>query len=271
MNVLFEQKDTTGIYSLLNGDRGVYEAKIKELDAIYNKMPKTKCIKCPGKNKVEADCCEAFSPPMVLVEFFNVLNTIGDMSEEEEKDLRYRCFEAMLNDNLAKPCTLLYGTKCGAYSARPFSCRMFGLYAQIEWDERLKRLSAELGIPENQVPFHKQCNQVKVKKKSKKITREKSDNLFGRACMLDVDLFYNKETGKELVFESRTYLPFHIHYLLMKIGPDKLDDIASMRLKLDETKQGKLDPEEYEKEKKKVEEFLEELKKTIFTGENNNA
>ena len=56
-------------------DTDIFDLKIaiKDLNDIYKKIPDTKCLHCPGKDKVEADCCKCFSPPMLLIEFLNIL------------------------------------------------------------------------------------------------------------------------------------------------------------------------------------------------------
>ena len=239
-----------------------------ELKNLYNKIPKTKCLNCPGKSMVEADCCKVFSPPMLLIEFLNIIKAIEDNPEEEKKDLYFRCFKSYLNPAYEKKCVLLNDKdQCTIYNARPFACRMFGLYEEKEWEDRLKSISLETGVDQEKMPFAKQCDRVEIKKKKtkvKNITKGTSDHIFKLIHYLDINIF-PENLAKEsagIVMGSYTYLPFDTHYLLMQIGQEKLDNLATMKDMSRKLK--KKDALLFAKNQKEINDFLEIIKKEIF-------
>jgi len=207
-----------------------------KLEDLYRRIPKTKCFQCPNKTCVEADCCKTFSPPMLLIEFTQIMRIVSEQTEDEKKNLYYKCFESFLDPGFIKPCPLLdKDYQCSVYASRPFSCRMFGLYDKNEWDERLKSVSLEIGKKKEDVPFNKQCDGVKVKKKQKikTISRISSDWIFKQIHELDIELFPEnvKRQATDIVMGSYTYLPFDAHHLLMSIGQQKLDDLSVIKIK----------------------------------------
>ncbi|MCK5615495.1 YkgJ family cysteine cluster protein, partial [Candidatus Pacearchaeota archaeon] len=246
-----------------------------ELKDLYSKIPKTKCLNCPGKKGVEADCCKVFSPPMLLIEFLHILRSIEDDSEEERKDLYYRCFESYLNPSYEKRCVLLNDdNQCIVYNTRPFSCRMFGLYEEQEWEDRLKSITEEIKInetsetpDEENVPFAKQCKGIKIKKKKEKIksiTKGTSDYIYKHIHYLDINVF-PEELAKDaaaVVMGSYTYLPFVAQYLLMQIGQEKLDNLATMKITV--RKLEKEDKLKFAKNMGEIDDFLKIVKKEIF-------
>jgi Fe-S-cluster containining protein len=238
-----------------------------QLKKIYEKIPQTKCLKCPDKSGVEADCCKMFSPPMLLIEFINMLNILEIKSRKELNELLYYCYESFINPNYTKPCILLEETICKVYNARPFSCRMFAQYDDKEWEDRLKAISKELNLDTKDVPFCKQCNGIKIKQKSKikSISKEKSDNIFRSIHALDIELFDDKNKGYETVMKSMTYLPFDAHFLCFSVGPDLLDQLALIKIQMRNLKnQGK--EEELVSLKKNVNRLLSNVKDSIFMG-----
>ena len=113
-----------------------------DLKRLYKKIPNAVCIKCPKKKSIEADCCKTFSPPMMLVEFLNILDEIEKtLCKEKKTELIIKCIKSVLNINISKKCVLLSkNNKCICYNRRPMNCRMFGLYTKEEWSDRLKKL-----------------------------------------------------------------------------------------------------------------------------------
>ena len=238
-----------------------------KLKKIYENLPQTRCLQSPGKNGVESDCCKTFSPPMLLIEFINMLNILESKDRKELDELLYYCYESFLSPNYTKPCVLLEETLCKVYGARPFSCRMFAQYDDKEWENRLKTISKELDLDPKDVPFSKQCKGIEIKPKSKvkSVTKEKSDNIFRSIHTLDIELFNDKKRGYEIVMNSMTYLPFDAHYLCLRIGPDLLDQLASIKIKMRDLKtQGK--EEELSLLKENVNGLLAKVKESMFGG-----
>jgi len=243
--------------------------KYETLRKLYKKIPPTKCLVCPGKKGVEADCCKTFSPPLLLVEFMAILDQLEDQTEEEAKDLLFRCHESFLDPGFTKKCVLLEGLLCSVYQARPYSCRMFGVTPHEEWVERLGKKAEETGLPSEEIPFAEQCEGIKIKKKSKikKISKESSNLIYKAIHDLDISLFEDFYLGEGVVMGSMTYLPFDAHYLSVFIGPESLDILADIKIDLRKSKQSG-NEEEYAKKVKNVQEFLEEIKEKIYGGEN---
>ena len=242
------------------------------LNTIYKEIPKTTCVMCPNKTCVEADCCKTFSPPILLIEFLNILCLLEkkSISAQEKRKLLYDCFKSFLNIESEKPCILLNETLCSIYSAAPFACRMFGLYDNEEWSKRLKNYSKELKLPEDKVPFFEQCKGInlKPKQKNKRISRKTSDILYRQIHEIDVDLFgKDKADGAEIVFSSMTYIPFDAHFLAIQIGPEKLDQLAEMRIKAKKLKDSE-NFSEYLSYKKNIQDFLKEIERQVFNAEN---
>jgi len=254
---------------------------LKRLNKLYKKISKTKCIQCPLKKGVEADCCKTFSPPLHLIEFVNILNDIvGESSLQDKRVLLNDCFKSFLSSENEKPCVLLKGTECSIYKTRPFACRMFGQYDKDEWERRLKIFSEELGLSPEKVPFYEQCEGVDVVKKQdvKKISRKKSDLLYLELHYLDIGLFKDltkkegeedlkEQDGKEIVFASMTYTPFDVHLLSVRIGPDKLDELAGIKFNGQEIKKTG-DFTAYLSHKAKVKDLLKKIEGGIFNVRN---
>lgn len=248
---------------------------LDKLEETYQKLPETKCLNCPMKETVEADCCKVFSPPMLLSEFTNAMTIITEWTKEDQDKLAYACFESFLNPDIAKPCVLLKGTLCSIYNSRPLSCRLFGIYSDFEYNERLEKISKELNVPKEDIPFSCQCRNLEVKTKGKGnlnfVSKQDSDKIFESLYKLDAKMFDSKEYGEYIVNFSLTYMPFDAHYLCVRIGPDNLDILTDMKLMLRDAKKkyeaNKEDSTlflEFSKKEKEVQEFLKTVKNSLF-------
>lgn len=245
---------------------------IENLQNHYKRLPGTKCLNCPTKCGVEADCCKVFSPPMLLVEFLYAMTQIEKWPEEKQVKLLYSCIESYLNPSYTKPCVLLENVLCSIYGARPLSCRLFGLYEDKEYEDRLKKIFGE-HPPEN-TPFIKQCKNLDVEGEENFVPKTKSDAIFFFIHTLDIELFEDKEMGKEIVMSSCTYMPFDAHYLCLIYGPDYLETLTDMKEELrklqklyeqDETNYtARLN---YKKKESQIQDFLDKVKKSIFNSE----
>jgi Fe-S-cluster containining protein len=243
-----------------------------DLKNIYKNIPSTKCVNCPMKNSVTAECCKTFSPPMLLIEYINILRLYKDLfnTKEDKIKLFNHCLESYLKPDYIKPCIFLINNRCSCYEARPFSCRMFGLYSQNEWNDRLHNISAVLDIEKKDVPFNKQCTGIKVTGKKSKISKEESDKLFKDIHVLDIKLFPDMLKGAEIVTASMTYMPFDAHYLSMLMGDENLETLATMKLylrdKLNKFNSGEIGEEEYKNTENAIKGFIETLKNSISKG-----
>lgn len=250
-----------------------------ELKKQYSRIPNTKCLFCPGCEIVVATCCKNFNPAMNLVEFMSILKIINsEWTDEDRKKLLYKCFETYLNPNMIKPCPLLAeDNRCPVYMGRPSGCRYYGQYSKKSWNERMKSVSNRLGVSIDKLPMKgEQCSNIAIegKKRHEAISKETEDDSFEKIFMLDKHLFDDEISSNFIVNQGLTYLTFDAHYLLYRTGPDNLEVLTDIRMKLDEKKEkfenGELEEEDLREEEKKVEDFLKEVKKNIFTNDTEN-
>jgi Fe-S-cluster containining protein len=246
---------------------------IFKLKDIYKDIPDTKCNHCPLKKGVEADCCKTFSPPMNLVEFLNILKH-NTYSKEQKIDLICECIKSYLNPNYIKPCLLLKNNQCSVYEQRPFSCRMFGLYTQDEWNSRLESISVQLDVEKQEVPFFCQCKGIEVTGKKSKISKKESDESFKKIHELDLDFFNDLFQGRQMVYSSITYMPFDAHFLSIFIPVDEIENLATTKLmhreKIKKFKNKEISKKELDIFENNIKDYTENLCVTIresFTNE----
>jgi Fe-S-cluster containining protein len=253
---------------------------LKKLNRYYEKIPATVCNFCPTKLSVEADCCKHFSPPMYLAEFISALKIIEKWSKDDKMDLLSACFESFINPDIVRPCPLLGSdNKCQIYSARPFSCRMYGQYPKSEWEKRLKQVSKDWEVSEDEIPMKDQCGCPNVdflKKNIKPLTVEEENNIFQGITDLDIETVKENALLKsidgnferDIVYGGKTYMPFDTHYLLMFVGPDNLEKLADMRSILFEKKKqlkaGEIQEQDLVDARNQVEDFLSLMKNNII-------
>ncbi len=238
----------------------------QKLENLYKKIPNTICLFCPKKTTVEADCCKHFSPPMYLIEFINSLKEIQLLSKEDENKLLFSCYKSFLNPNIIRPCVLLKDTLCSIYSTRPFSCRVYPSYPKKEWENRLNTVAKEWNIPISEIPMKDQCPNVKVKGMPNKLTAKDENEIFKNICDIDITLFDSPEFGQELAYSAATYLPFDAHYLLMKIGADKLEELSDIRSLLIKEKEDMLLKNTDSIRLKRLENEVEDLLKDVWNN-----
>ena len=224
---------------MINNDFGenIDEKKLKNIlrtlkNKVYNANPKTVCINCPGKKEVTADCCRIDNPPMYYVEFMNIIDYISTrMSQLELKELSYRCYVAFFNDEPTIQCVFLSGkSDCAIYKARPQNCRNYGIVAPDEWTDRQKNVAKKRNVEINDLPMCQQCPNVDIKGKEGKekdwnYLKSNQNKIYTR--LVDIE----KEAGCEEsnIVCGATNMSFPMHYLLLLVGPDKLDDLTGVR------------------------------------------
>ena len=218
-------------------------------------------------------CCsgdrEAIITYILLIELIKMLKIIEEWPVNKINDLLYDCFVSYLEPSYVKGCTLLRDDLCSSYDARPFPCRLYGLYPDEEWDERLKNTSVELGIEAKDMEMAEQCRNLKIKGKNKCIivSRVVSDDLFRKIHHLDINLFPEKEIGREIVLSSRTYMPFDTHFLLIKMGPDALESLTDMKIRrrgfFNQYNRGEITKDVFDREDAKVREFLLHIRSQV--------
>ena len=241
-----------------------------DLSSLYKKIPDTKCLHCPAKKNISADCCKTFSPPMFLIEFVNIYRQIEKRTKEEKLQIILSCFESFVNPALEKKCVLLSKNRCLYYEQRHTSCRLFGQYSKKEYGDRLDLLAQELDVPANEIPFHDQCLNIKVDK-NKNISKAESDEIFKKIRDLDVLLFPDRMMGKRIVDTTMTYIPFDAHMLASIIGYDNMEKLTDVKLMMrganEKLKNKEISAEEFEKTKKNFESFCEIFREALLKHE----
>jgi len=245
-----------------------YKSIKRRLKNLYAELPATKCLFCPNKCGVEADCCKVFSPPMLLVEFVSALEEIEKWDDQKKRDLLFQCLDSLIKTETTKPCVLLNNTLCSIYESRPLGCKLFAMYPDEEWEKRLNNISAEMGEEKENLPFYKQCKNIEVEGEEKVVPTERSDRIFQELYKLDVSLFPNKEQGELMVISnSATYMPFETHYLCYRLGSQLVQTLTDMKLASRELKKRKKYGNlEFIKGEKNLKEFISTLKNTMITN-----
>jgi len=242
-----------------------YKKINRKLKGLYGQLPASKCLFCPGKCSVEADCCKVFSPPMLLVEFLNAIETINEWDKEKQRTLLFSCLDSFIIIESVKPCILLEKNLCSIYGARPLSCRLFSMYPDEEWEKRLNIISKDSNVNKEDLPFFKQCRNVEIDGNEKTVPTKKSDAIFKKLYKLDIELFQNKEIGTKIVLnDSSTYMPFEAHYICYKLGAHIIQVLTDMKLMIRKLKENKESGSlEYIKLEKNLKEFVGVLKNSL--------
>jgi len=199
---------------------------------VYKANPQTVCINCPGKEEVTADCCRIDNPPVYFIEFIHIMEYISNnFSQDELKELSYKCYEAFFNDEPTFPCIFLKDkSTCTVYKARPQNCRNYGIVPPDEWSERQKNVAQKRKVAIEDLPMCEQCPNVDIKGKEGKDKdwanlRSNQNKVYSRLIEIE------KEIGcaEDNIASGATNINFPMHYLLHLIGPDKLDELTAVR------------------------------------------
>lgn len=140
----------------------VPQRKMVSLDAIleriYNKEDlSTVCLRQCG-------CCRVACPQMKFAEASCLLDHIwATWPKPELKKLLTTCVRYFFSDSLLKPCPILNGKVCREYTHRPLNCRLYGLWPNDSWEERVAMFSKNTELPREKLPLNTQCQNVRRK------------------------------------------------------------------------------------------------------------
>lgn len=202
------------------------EGPLIALDVLYDGMPKTSgCETCKDINGDNAFwCCLTQNPSMYYVEFLKVLKDIGDNWTEERKiEFMLRAVRNYLDNSLSKGC-IFYDSECTIYNARPFSCRMYGVIPQDNWDKRWEALKKRQGDDFEAKP---QCPLVSA---SKKITSVMEDKWFEHIRRTEKRIGITPETVDLHDLSGGSYRTFHDHFLLEFFGEQLMGFLTDARM-----------------------------------------
>ena len=143
--------------------KAVSQRKLVPLDAILERVYtkedlSTVCLR-------QCTCCRVACPQMKFCEASSLLDHIwANWSSEDKKALLVTCVHYFFSDSLLKPCPILNGNECREYARRSLNCRLYGMWPQDSWEERVEMFSKNTGLPRNKLPLNKQCPNVRRKK-----------------------------------------------------------------------------------------------------------
>ena len=147
-------------------------------------------------------CCKVAMPQINYSEFINIASSIwNDISFDEKVNLictsieyffRYE-YEKWEMESLIKPCMFLENETgmCKIYKERPLSCRLYGLWPEDLYEERVDKFAKayeQYGLKREDLPLHKQCPLVKRTDTSIELTAEVIEGLYSKLDKLDKNL-----------------------------------------------------------------------------------
>jgi len=207
-------------------------------------------------------CCKVAMPQINYSEFVNMATSIwNEFSFEDKLDLictsieyffRYE-YEKWGMESLIKPCMLLdqETSLCKKYEKRPLSCRLYGLWPEDVYNERVDKFARtyeQYGLAREELPLNKQCPLVKRKDTTVELTKDVIEGLYEKLDKLDKavgDFTSLQITAKE------NYRTFHDWLLLKIYGEEWLASLTTFMLASDRSV---------------IEEQIKEVNKAIRAG-----
>jgi len=222
----------------------------KQLNKIYDTVDlKTTC------NHL-CECCKTACPSMNYSEFINLINVIWNNTNKEYK-LKLICksieyffkvdVQKWGTDIFYKPCMLLEDNRCHWYAYRPMNCRIYGLWPEKEYKERVDRFEQmykEYGIKREQIPLNTQCPNVKLAK-DQKIDIAVINDMFTQLDNLDKQIYGFSDLETK---ERSNYRTFYDWLMLKVFGEEALVSFSNFMMAAD---------------RKIIEEQIEEIKKAV--------
>lgn len=128
------------------------------LERIYSKEDlSTTCLR-------QCTCCRVACPQMKFSEATSIIDHIwSTWSDADKRALLATCMEYFFSDSLIKPCPILDGKTCREYQRRPLNCRLYGLWPEKSWEDRVAMFSKSTGLPREKLPLNIQCTNVRRK------------------------------------------------------------------------------------------------------------
>jgi Fe-S-cluster containining protein len=179
---------------------------------------------CPG----HCVCCTVACPQMNYSEFMVIVDSLyhrenrNDMVEVLKKSVQY-----FFSNSLVKPCPLLSEKKCSVYDVRPLACRMYGLWPEDMYEERVARFVSVTGLKKEEIPLNTQCKFVTRLDPTVPITKEIIEGLFSSLDMIDkaVGGFNDQQVKKK--YNQRTW---HDWFMVTVFGEERLSALSSFFL-----------------------------------------
>ena len=186
-------------------------------------------------------CCRVAMPQMNYSEFVQIATKVWQEKKNVEildiicKSLEYFFrydYAKWGKDALVKPCMLLNEEGlCTVYEDRPLSCRMYGLWPEDMYNERVDKFAAaykqKYGLEREELPLATQCPLVKRQDEDSSLDREVIEGLYKQLDDLD------KTTGNfsnAQIRQRENYRTFHDWLLLKILGEEWLSQLTTFIL-----------------------------------------
>jgi len=188
------------------------------------------------------ECCKVAMPQMNYCEFEQLVNDIwGSVSRSEKLRLIGTSveyffrneFEKWGMDTLVKPCMLLSEEgKCIFYESRPLSCRLYGLWPEDSYKDRVDKFEKayEGLLKRDELPLNTQCPHVKRVDEEVELTKELIEDLYGQLDSMDKKIGDFSETQIE---QKENYRTFHDWLLFRIFGEEWLSKLTSFMMAAD--------------------------------------
>jgi Fe-S-cluster containining protein len=191
------------------------------------------------------ECCNVAMPQINYSEFVQIATTVwNEKSHAEILDIICKSLEYFFRyeynkwgmDVFIKPCMFLGKDKmCTIYEDRPLNCRMYGLWTEEMYNERVEKFAKayeQYGLKREDLPLHKQCPLVKRTNPEVSLTKEVIEGLYKQLDELDKTTGNYSETQ---IRQKENYRTFHDWLLLKILGEDWLSQLTTFILAADKT------------------------------------
>jgi Fe-S-cluster containining protein len=197
----------------------------------------------------QCTCCRVACPQMKYSEATQITGVIfNDWSKEDKLELLTTCVRYFFSDSLIKPCPMLKDDTCRTYEDRPLSCRIYGLWPEKVWSDKVSNFSKVIGLPEDKLPLNKQCGMVTRANGLPPLTMEQIEPLY--TSLDSIDMMAGTLSEEQIIQQWNTRT-IHDWILLKFYGEEKLIIMSEMK--------SKAKPEEIEEIIKIISEAAEKL------------
>jgi len=211
-----------------------------ELSSLLNRVY-TNAVNLETKCKHRCECCKVAMPQLNYCEAVQILKDLWEKNTDNPKakiDMICKSIEYFFKsdfdkfdmETLIKPCMLLdKNGMCKVYTNRPLSCRMYGLWPEKDYKERVDKFEDAYKdkLKREELPLNTQCPHVKRVDGSVPITTELIETLYKE--LNDIDDKIGKFT--ELQMEHKeNYRTLHDWILFFFFGEQWLTELTNFLL-----------------------------------------
>jgi Fe-S-cluster containining protein len=176
---------------------------------------------CPG----HCVCCTVACPQMNYSEFLVIAESLYNEGKKEQRiEILKKSVEYFFSTSLVKPCPLLNEKRCSVYENRPLSCRMFGLWPNEMYEERVAKFMATTGMKREEVPLNTQCKYVKRVDESVPLDKDTINSLYNLLNDLDQS---TQDYSKEQIEKRYNQRTWHDWFMVSVFGESRLADLSN--------------------------------------------